>query len=38
MKSARKIILEPFCFKQFDAASGSLFIDCDRELFTDTCD
>ena len=38
MKSVRKIILEPFCYKQFDVSAGSLFIDFDREQFTDLCD
>ena len=38
MKPARKIILEPFCFKQFEKAAGSNFIDWDREDFTDRVD
>ena len=34
MKKSLKIILEPFCFKQFDPAAGSLYINYDKEEFT----
>ena len=30
-----KVVLEPFCFKQFDPKAGSLFIDFDKQAFTD---
>jgi hypothetical protein len=26
----RKIVLDPFCFKQFEAAAGSLYIAFDK--------
>lgn len=35
MKSSLKIVLEPFCFKQFEPSAGSLFINFDRDLFTE---
>lgn len=35
MKSTFKIVLDPFCFKQFDPAAGSLFINYDRAEFTE---
>ena len=38
MIKAKKIILEPFCHKQFDKKAGSLFIDFPMEEFTDRCD
>lgn len=33
MKKAVKIVVDPFCFKQFDPKAGSLYIDLDKELF-----
>ena len=35
MKKALKIVLDPFCFKQFDPAAGSLFINFNKQEFTD---
>lgn len=35
MKSTLKIVLDPFCFKQFEAAAGSLFINFDKAEFTE---
>ena len=32
--SSAKILLDPFCFKQFEKAAGSNFIDLDRLEFT----
>lgn len=32
--STAKILLDPFCFKQFEKAAGSNFIDMDRLEFT----
>ena len=32
--SSAKILLDPFCFKQFEKAAGSNFIDIDRIEFT----
>ena len=35
MKSTlQKIVLDPFCFKQFEPAAGSLFVNFDRNEFT----
>ncbi|TNV72171.1 hypothetical protein FGO68_gene13991 [Halteria grandinella] len=34
MKSI-KIVIDPFCFKQFEAAAGSLFINFDKQAFAD---
>jgi len=31
MKKSLKIILEPFCYKQFEPAAGSLYINYDKE-------
>lgn len=33
MKSAIKIVLEPFCFKQFEPSAGSLYLNYDKEAF-----
>lgn len=30
-----KIVLDPFAFKQFDAAAGSLFINYDKQAFAE---
>ena len=35
MQKLKKIVLDPFCFKQFDPAAGSLFINFDKEAFTE---
>ena len=35
MKQSLKIVLEPFCFKQFDPAAGSLFINFDKQQFAE---
>lgn len=35
MKKSIKIVLDPFCYKQFEATAGSLFINFDKDLFTD---
>lgn len=35
MKSSLKIVLDPFCFKQFDPAAGSLFINYDKQEFAE---
>ena len=33
-QQARKIVLDPFCFKQFDAAkASSTFINMDKDAF-----
>jgi len=32
--SSAKILLDPFCYKQFEKAAGSNFIDLDRLEFT----
>jgi hypothetical protein len=32
--SGAKILLDPFCFKQFEKAAGSNFIDLDKLDFT----
>ena len=37
MKAARKIVMDPFCHKQFDKATSS-FIDFPIEEFTEHCD
>lgn len=33
MSSANKIVVDPFCFRQFDKDGGKVFIDCDRQTF-----
>ena len=35
MKRATKIVMDPFCFKQFDLQAGSLFINFDRQALTE---
>jgi Protein of unknown function (DUF3228) len=35
MKKSLKIVLDPFCHKQFDPAAGSLFINFDKEAFAE---
>ena len=35
MKRATKIVLDPFCFKQFDPAMGSLYVNYDKQLFAE---
>ena len=35
MKCATKIVMDPFCLKQFDPAAGSLFISFDRHALTE---
>jgi len=35
MKQSLKIILEPFCFRQFEPAAGSLYINCDKQEFAE---
>lgn len=35
MKQTLKIVMDPFCFKQFDPAAGSLFINYDKAEFTE---
>jgi len=35
MKTSLKIVLDPFCFKQFEPAAGSLFINFDKDAFTE---
>jgi hypothetical protein len=35
MKRATKIVLDPFCFKQFDPAAGSLYVNFDKVQFTE---
>ena len=34
MQSAQKIVLDPFCLKQWDPKAGSLFINYDKDAFT----
>ena len=33
MKKSLKIVMDPFCFKQFDPSSGSAFINYDKDEF-----
>jgi len=35
MKKAVKIVLDPFCFKQFDPAAGSLYISYGKQEFAE---
>lgn len=35
MKQSLKIVLEPFCYKQFDPAAGSLFINYEKQAFAE---
>ncbi|CDW75910.1 UNKNOWN [Stylonychia lemnae] len=35
MKSTLKIVLDPFCYRQFEASAGRLFINYDREAFNE---
>ena len=35
MRQGLKIVLDPFCFKQFEPAAGSLFINFDKAEFTE---
>ena len=35
MKQSLKIVIDPFCFKQFESAAGSLFINYDKADFTE---
>jgi hypothetical protein len=34
MKKSLKIVMDPFCFKQFDLASGAAYINFDKDEFT----
>ena len=36
VQAARKIVMDPFCFKQFDATRvGSVIINMDKDAFTE---
>jgi hypothetical protein len=35
MKKVQKIVLDPFCYKQFDKTKTNLFINFDKDEFTD---
>lgn len=34
MKKSLKIVMDPFCFKQFDPLSGAAYINYDKDEFT----
>lgn len=35
MKKNLKIVLDPFCFRQFDPSAGGMFINFDKQEFTE---